>query len=61
MQHLTCEDANKLHWSNDLLDEAIAMRLLLNTYERRDEAKPFLEEKKELDPNICHSAINSLS
>jgi hypothetical protein len=48
MLPFTSEDANKLSWSNDFLDEAIAMRLLLNTYEKRPEAKPFWSEKDEL-------------
>lgn len=49
MNSFTCEDANKLPYSNDFLDEGIAMRLLLNTYENRIEAEPFWKKKKELE------------
>ena len=38
MLPFTCEDANRLPWSNDFLDQVMAMRLLLNTYEKRPEA-----------------------
>lgn len=49
MQSFTCEDANKIYWSNDLIDEAIAMRLLLNTYEQRPETSQFWKKKQEFE------------
>jgi hypothetical protein len=49
LQPFTCDHANKLPWSNDFLDEVLAMRLMINTYEQREEAKPFWSKKNELE------------
>ena len=49
LRPFTCEDANKLPLSNDFLDEIIAWRLLLATYEKRQEAESFRLKRKELD------------
>ncbi|APV44775.1 hypothetical protein Dform_01453 [Dehalogenimonas formicexedens] len=48
MDHLTFENANKLEWSNDLLDFVIAMSLLQELFEERPEALVFRSSRIEL-------------
>ena len=59
LRPFTCEDANRLRYSNDLLDFVIASKLLLNTYQTRAEATPFWHRKAEYEA-LCVPKLETI-
>ena len=49
MKSLTFDQANKLPWTNDLLEEVVAMSLFLGIIETREEAISFWSKKDDLE------------
>jgi len=58
MKPFTIEDANRLPWSNELLDYVMAIRLLLGTYERRPEASCFWAKKHKLESEYLAASVD---
>jgi len=58
MKDFSFDQASKLDWSNPFLDIAIAMRLLLYTYQTRQEAEIFRKLRVELQTGYLTEANN---
>ncbi|MFC1873884.1 hypothetical protein ACFLYX_01130 [Chloroflexota bacterium] len=52
------EGINKLPWSNDFLDEAIAMNLFLRVFKQREDAESFWNRKRELEATFLTQIPN---
>jgi hypothetical protein len=52
---ITVEDANKLPWSNDFMDEAMAISLFMRVFNERNDTSSFWKKKKEIELSFLSS------